>query len=85
MAALFRLGENAAVHADTLSYRHSEDAEFKDKIHFVKFDVDQLPELTKNLGVRAMPTFYVFKGGKKVGELVGANPPALLATMRQHL
>ncbi|KAG7117358.1 Thioredoxin Asp f 29 like protein [Verticillium longisporum] len=31
----------------------------------------------KKLGIRAMPTFMVFKDGEKVEEIVGANPPAL--------
>ena len=31
----------------------------------------------QELGVRAMPTFIVFKDGEKVGEVVGANAKAL--------
>ncbi|KAG6001748.1 hypothetical protein E4U54_000992 [Claviceps lovelessii] len=61
---------------------HSEDIAFKDKIHFVKFDVDQLPAVTQALQVRAMPTFFFFKNGKKVDELVGANPNALLEGLK---
>ncbi|KAG5939343.1 hypothetical protein E4U53_007820 [Claviceps sorghi] len=62
---------------------HSEDAAFKDKIHFVKIDVDKLPAVTQALGVRAMPTFFFFKSGKKVDELVGANPNALLEALKR--
>ncbi|KAL7932926.1 thioredoxin-like protein [Trichoderma chlorosporum] len=62
----------------------SEDAEFKDKVHFVKFDVDELPELSRELGIRAMPTFLFYKNGDKVDEMVGANPPVLLQTLRKH-
>lgn len=40
---------------------------------FYKMDVDEVPDVAQELGVRAMPTFLVFKGGKKVGEVVGAN------------
>ncbi len=44
---------------------------------FYKIDVDELPEVAQELGVRAMPTFMVFKDGEKVGEVVGANRQAL--------
>ncbi|KAG5981055.1 hypothetical protein E4U55_003352 [Claviceps digitariae] len=63
--------------------KHSEDPAFKDKIHFVKFDVEKLPAVSQALGVRAMPTFFFFKGGKKVHELVGSNPNALLEALRK--
>ena len=33
--------------------------------------------MAQELGVRAMPTFYAFKDGEKVGNVVGANPAAL--------
>lgn len=64
--------------------RASEEAEFKDKVHFVKFDVDELPELSQELGIRAMPTFLFYKNGNKVDEMIGANPPVLLQTLRKH-
>ncbi|KAL1679424.1 thioredoxin-like protein, partial [Schizophyllum commune] len=42
-----------------------------------KVDVDKQEEIAQAVGVRAMPTFVAFKDGKKVGEVVGANPGAL--------
>ncbi|KYK59120.1 hypothetical protein DCS_00250 [Drechmeria coniospora] len=63
--------------------RYSDQAEFKDRVHFVKFDVDEVPAVTQALGVRAMPTFFFFKDGKRVDEVVGANPPALLAALQK--
>ena len=30
-----------------------------------------------------MPTFLIFKNGEKVGEVVGANPPALKAAIEK--
>jgi len=45
--------------------------------HFYKVDVDEQEEISQEVGIRAMPTFIVFKDGKKSGELVGANPPKL--------
>jgi thioredoxin 1 len=52
-------------------------------VHFIKFDVDELPAVTQALGVRAMPTFFFFRGGNKVDEMVGANPPALLEALKK--
>lgn len=63
--------------------RLSEEASFKDKIHFVKLDTDELDTVAQQLGVRAMPTFFFFRGGKKVDELIGAQPPALLEGLKK--
>ena len=64
--------------------RLSDETALSQAIEFVKFDVDELPDLTADLGVRAMPTFFVFKNGDKVDELVGANPQALQAMLAKH-
>ncbi|KAM7220134.1 Thioredoxin-like fold [Rhypophila decipiens] len=63
----------------------AESPEFKDKIYFGKFDVDHLPDLAQELGIRAMPTFIFFKDGNKVEEFLGANPPALLNLLKKQL
>ncbi|KAL2019844.1 hypothetical protein VTK56DRAFT_9106 [Thermocarpiscus australiensis] len=62
----------------------SEDPAFKDKIHFTKFDVDAVPDLAQELGIRAMPTFLFFKDGEKVDEFLGANPPAILNLLKKY-
>jgi thioredoxin 1 len=49
--------------------------------YFVKLDVDEVPEVAQELGIRAMPTFLIFKNEEKVEEVVGANPKALLAAI----
>ncbi|RFU28245.1 hypothetical protein B7463_g8078, partial [Scytalidium lignicola] len=49
--------------------------------YFIKIDVDELPDLAQELGIRAMPTFIFFKDGEKVSEVVGANPPAIKAAI----
>lgn len=54
-----------------------------DKVHFVKIDVDQLPELSQDLGIRAMPTFLFFRKGEKIDEMVGASPQGLLAKLKE--
>jgi thioredoxin len=64
--------------------RWAQDPEFKDKTYFAKFDVDAVPELAQELGIRAMPTFVFFQNGEKVNEFLGANPPALLNMLKEH-
>jgi thioredoxin 1 len=51
---------------------------------FYKVDVDEVPDVAQELGVRAMPTFVIFKDGKKVDEVVGANKPALQAAVAKN-
>jgi len=48
---------------------------------FIKIDVDEVPDVAQELGIRAMPTFIIFQNGEKVSEIVGANPPALKAAI----
>ncbi|RAL14052.1 thioredoxin family protein [Aspergillus homomorphus CBS 101889] len=49
---------------------------------FYMIDVDELADVAAELGVRAMPTFMLFKDGKKIKDIVGANPPALEAGIK---
>ncbi|KAJ3120250.1 hypothetical protein HK100_012883 [Physocladia obscura] len=41
--------------------------------NFLKVDVDQNRDIASTYGVRAMPTFMVFKNGEKIDEVVGAD------------
>jgi thioredoxin 1 len=52
---------------------------------FYKIDVDEVPDVAQELGIRAMPTFLLFKGGDKVAEVVGANPKALEAAIKANI
>ncbi|GAM85032.1 hypothetical protein ANO11243_030350 [Dothideomycetidae sp. 11243] len=52
---------------------------------FYKLDVDEVPDVAQELGIRAMPTFLLFKNGEKVGEVVGANPKALESAIQGNL
>lgn len=54
----------------------SELDQFKD-VHFIKVDVDQSPDLSQELGIRAMPTFITFKDGEKSDTLMGADQAKL--------
>jgi thioredoxin 1 len=52
---------------------------------FYKLDVDEVPEVAQELAIRAMPTFVLFKDGKKCAEVVGANPKALEAAIKSNM
>ncbi|MFI8483954.1 thioredoxin [Streptomyces rubrogriseus] len=52
-------------------------------IDFYKVDVDDHQDIAQEVGIKAMPTFVVFKDGNKVGELVGANPAGLKQLVQQ--
>lgn len=46
-------------------------------IGFYKVDADAQEEIAQEVGIRAMPTFALFKKGAKIGEITGAHPPLL--------
>ena len=52
---------------------------------FYKIDVDEVPDVAQELGVRAMPTFKVFKGEELVDTVVGANEHGLEAAVKKAL
>jgi len=52
---------------------------------FYKIDVDEVPDVAQELGIRAMPTFLLFKNGDKVAEVVGANPKALESAIQSNI
>ncbi|CAL9202260.1 unnamed protein product [Musa hybrid cultivar] len=51
-------------------------AQYSDAV-FVKIDVDEIPEVSKQWKVQAMPTFVLVKGGQEVGRIVGAKKDEL--------
>lgn len=46
-------------------------------IDFYKLDVDEVNDVARDYGISAMPTFLVFKHGKVVDKIVGANPQGI--------
>ena len=50
--------------------------EYKNKVKFVKIDVDADPEISQQFSVMSIPTFIVFKDGQPVGDstLIGVHP-----------
>jgi len=64
----------------------SEEEEYKDKVRFVKIDVDELPDVSQELGISAMPTFVVFKDGEiSSDKVIGAKPQDIVNLLKQHL
>jgi thioredoxin 1 len=47
-----------------------------DKLNVGKMDIDSSPKIPTQYDVRSIPTLLLFKGGKVVGQLVGAVPKA---------
>jgi thioredoxin 1 len=52
--------------------------EYAGKVTFTKLGVDASPNTAMKYGVRSIPTLLVFKGGKAVGQMVGAMPKTVL-------
>lgn len=63
----------------------SDNAEFKDKVIFVKVDADKFSKIAKDSGVTCYPTFHAYKNGKKVGRLEGADPYGLLDLIKKNM
>src|SRR3954469_8731588 len=48
--------------------------EMQGQVKIVKLNIDENPQSPQSYGVRAIPTLLLFKGGKVVGQQVGAAP-----------
>lgn len=53
-------------------------------LSFIKVDVDELDGVAAKNDVSAMPTFMVFKDGKKTEELIGANKEKLEELIKKY-
>jgi thioredoxin 1 len=49
-------------------------ATYGDEISFAKVNVDELPEVAGQYGIRSIPTLLLLREGKVIEELVGARP-----------
>ena len=54
-------------------------------VHFAKVDVDEAQEVAAAENVRSMPTFKVYRYGKKAEEFSGADPAKLKAMVDKYL
>ncbi|XP_068584445.1 thioredoxin-like [Cebidichthys violaceus] len=50
---------------------------------FLKVDVDEADDVSKECKITSMPTFHFYKNGKKVDEFSGADKQKLLATLNK--
>ena len=62
-------------------------AEYEGKAKVVKLNVDDAPDIAGRYGVQSIPTLIIFKGGQKVGELVGGQntKQTIGAALSQHI
>lgn len=59
-----------------------------DKVHFAKINCGQDNEskrLAIALGIKALPTFHIYKSGKKQAEMTGAKAANLRSLIDKHL
>ena len=60
--------------------------EYAGRLKVAKMDVDHHQIVPQQYGVRSIPTLLIFKGGRVVGQLVGAMPRSKLeAEIQKHL
>jgi thioredoxin 1 len=59
---------------------------YQGRLKVAKMDIDHHQIVPQQYGIRSIPTLLIFKGGKVVGQLVGAAPRAKLeAEIQKHL
>jgi putative thioredoxin len=55
------------------------------EVELVKVDIDANPELAQRFGIQGIPAVKAFRRGAVVGEFVGAQPPASVASFLDGL
>lgn len=48
--------------------------EYEGRVQFVKVNTDENQSLAARYGIMSIPTLLVFRGGKPVGQVIGARP-----------
>lgn len=59
-------------------------SEATESIYFIKVNVDEAEDVSQEYGIRAMPTFMLFKDGEKANEVVGADPSKLEQLVNEY-
>jgi thioredoxin 2 len=60
-------------------------ADFAGRVRVAKMNVDENPATSSRFAVRSIPTLLVFKDGREVDRLVGAQPKAAIAARLERL
>lgn len=71
-----------------LPVMHELAAELAGHVKVAKLNVDQNPVVSRQLGVRSIPTVILFRGGEAIAQTMGATPKeelkaAVLARLRE--
>jgi thioredoxin len=60
--------------------------EYEGRLKVAKLNVDENPRVTRDFGIRGIPTLIVFRGGNQLGRIVGAVPKdEIVETLRKIL
>ena len=61
-------------------------AEFGSRLKIVKVDIDTNQDTPAKFGIRGVPTMMLFKGGRRVEEIVGNHPKeSIVEALNKHL
>jgi thioredoxin 1 len=66
-----------APHVEKLAESHA-------KVTFAKLDIDKNDDVCARYGVRSVPTFLFFKGGKVVETITGADKASVTKALKAH-
>ena len=55
-------------------------SELAGQVDIVKMNIDDHPETPSSLGIRSIPTLMLFKDGKQVSVITGAQPKSSIKT-----
>lgn len=60
--------------------------QYKDQLKVGKLNVDDYNAVSMRYNIMSIPTLKIFKGGKQVGEVIGAAPKSTLeAEIKRHI
>ena len=59
--------------------------QYKGKVKIAKLDVDEHQQVPQQYGIRSIPTLLIFKGGRVVDTIVGADKKRLEESVKKVL